>query len=142
MISLPMPSAHNMKQVDCPCNIYSLAKELCLHIDRPKRHCSIILRKGRVISVGTNLMKTHPMAKKYGYLFDELHSELDAFRKCEERNGLELWNFRFNRFGNERLSRPCPKCLPWCVEVFDTIYFTTGSGISELPLDNLRVNAR
>lgn len=125
-----------MNQVDCPCNIYKLAKEICLHIDRPKRHCSIILRKGRVISVGTNLLKTHPMAKKYGYLFDELHSELDAYRKCEDdRSGLELWNFRFNRFGNERLSRPCPKCLPWCVEVFDRIYYTTGNGIAEMPTD-------
>jgi hypothetical protein len=127
-----------MKLIDCPCNIYSLAKELCLHIDRAKRHCSIIIRKDRVISVGTNKMKTHPMAKKYGYLFDELHSELDAFRKCNERDGLELWNFRFNRFGNERLSCPCSKCLPWCFEVFDNIYYTTGTGISELSTDNLR----
>jgi len=77
-------------------------------------------------------MKTHPIAKRYGYLFDEMHSELDAFRKCEGRAGLELWNFRFNRFGQERISRPCPKCLPWCVEVFDGIHFTTGEGIKRM----------
>lgn len=119
-------------KVDCPCNLYELAKEICLRTDRKKKHCSVILKKGRVIAVGTNLLKTHPIAKKYGYLFDEMHSELDAFRRCKERDGLELWNFRFNRFGEERYSRPCTKCLPWCIEVFDRIYYTTGEGIEEM----------
>jgi hypothetical protein len=77
-------------------------------------------------------MKTHPLARKYGYLFDEMHSELDAFRKCGNKQGLELWNFRFNRFGQERISRPCTKCLPWCIEVFDCIHYTTGDGIKRL----------
>jgi hypothetical protein len=118
--------------IECPCNLYEMAKEICLRIDRPKRHCSVILHRGRVVAVGTNQMKTHPIAKRYGYLFDEMHSELDAFRKCEGRAGLELWNFRFNRFGQERISRPCPKCLPWCIEVFDGIHFTTGEGIKRM----------
>lgn len=105
---------------------------MCLQMDRRKKHCSVIIRKGRVISVGTNQLKTHPMAKKYGYLFDEMHSELDAFRKCRERDGIELWNFRFNRMGEERFSKPCIKCLPWCVQVFDRICYTTGEGIQEM----------
>lgn len=123
-----------MRTIECPCNLYALAKEVCLGIDRPKRHCSIVMRKGRVLAVGTNRIKTHPLAKKYGYLFDEMHSELDAFRQCEEHDSLELWNFRFNRFGQERLSRPCPKCMPWCYQVFRDIYYTTGDGVVRMEL--------
>jgi hypothetical protein len=124
----------NERLIECPCNLYEMAKEICLCIDRPKRHCSVVIHKGKVLAVGTNQMKTHPLARKYGYLFDEMHSELDAFRKCDDKRGIELWNFRFNRFGQERISRPCPKCLPWCVEVFDHIYYTTGEGISKMNL--------
>lgn len=112
-------------------NIYSLAKELCLTVERQKKHCSIIIRKGRILSVGSNNMKTHPLAKKYGYPFDEMHSELDAFRKCNIKDNLELWNFRFNRFGQERISKPCFRCAPWCLEVFEKIFYTTGHGISK-----------
>lgn len=107
-----------------------MAYPLCLKIPRPKKHVSIVLRKGKVVSVGSNVMKTHPLAKEHGYMFEEMHSELDAFLKCgEPKRGLTLFNIRFNRLGQMRMARPCHRCMPWCVGVFDAIWYTTEDGV-------------
>jgi hypothetical protein len=107
-----------------------VAYPLCLDIPRPKKHISIILYKGRIEAIGSNVLKTHPVAVKHGYLFGEMHSELDAFLKLGERKrGLTLFNIRFNRFGQMRMSRPCPRCMPWCVGCFDEIWYTTDEGV-------------
>jgi hypothetical protein len=109
------------------------AFEKCMDVPRKKKHCSLILHKNRIVAWGTNRFKTHPMAVEHGYLFDEVHSELDAFLRCDLREDIELWNFRFNRAGEMRMSRPCPKCLPWCIKVFDRIHYTTEEGIMRVP---------
>ena len=107
-----------------------IAYPLCLDIPRPKKHISIILRKGSVLSIGSNAIKTHPMAVQHGYLFGEMHSELDAFLKLgDDKRGLVLFNIRFNRFGQMRMARPCIRCMPWCVGCFDEIWYTTDEGV-------------
>ena len=107
-----------------------IATPLCLSVPRPKKHVSLIVRKNMVVSVGTNRSRTHPKAKKYGYLFDEVHSELDALLRYRgPRDGLTLINFRMNRFADLRMSKPCKLCLPWCEAVFDTIWYSTNNGI-------------
>ena len=108
---------------------------ICLAIPRQKKHVSLVICKKRIIAVGMNYFKTHPMAGKIGYRFGEMHSELDAFRKLnseQKAKKLHLINIRFNRFGELRMSKPCEKCLPWCIEVFHTIHYTTDSGIQRL----------
>lgn len=122
--------------------LIAFAYERCMEIDRRKKHCSIILHKNRIVAVGTNKFKTHPLAVKHGYLFGEMHSELDAFLKCEKREDLELWNFRFNRFGQMRMSRPCPKCMPWCIKIFDRICFTTEHGVEDFDVESIRKQVR
>lgn len=112
--------------------LVDFAHARCLEIPRRKKHCSIILHKNKILAVGVNRFKTHPLAVKYGYQFGEVHSELDAFLRCNLKDGLELWNFRFNSHGQMRISRPCPKCLPWCMKIFDKIYFTMPGGIVDL----------
>lgn len=114
--------------------LIDFAHAKCIEIPRRKKHCSVIIHKNRILAVGINRFKTHPLAVKHGYLFGEVHSELDAFLKCDRKEGLELWNFRFNSLGQMRISRPCPKCLPWCVKVFDRICYTMNDGIHEFDL--------
>lgn len=112
-----------------------MAYPMCLTIPRQKKHVSLIICKKRIIAVGMNYFKTHPMAKEFGYQFEEMHSELDAFRKLDRSDKskkLHLINVRFNKFGQMRMSKPCEKCLPWCVEVFNTIHYTTDQGIQRL----------
>jgi hypothetical protein len=111
--------------------LLGIAYPLCLDNPRPKKHISIILRKGSVEAIGSNVMKTHPMAVQHGYLFGEMHSELDAFLKVNTaaKRGLVLFNVRFNRFGQMRMARPCVRCMPWCVGCFDEIWYTTDAGV-------------
>ena len=112
--------------------LVEIARPYALQSTRQKKHVSLILVRNTVVAIGTNQLKSHPQAKKIGYRYDEVHSELDALLRCKERRNLELVNFRFNRFGNFRLSRPCNLCSPWCKMMFDKIYYTTRDGYERL----------
>jgi hypothetical protein len=108
---------------------------LCMQIPRQKKHLSLIFHKNRLISVGCNRFKTHPEAKKIGYPFEEMHSEFDAYRKVPRKlkgKKLHLLNIRFNKEGNLRMAKPCELCLPWCMEAFESIKYTTDEGILSL----------
>ena len=113
--------------------LINLATPVALEIERPKKHVSIIVRKNEIVSVGTNNFRTHPQAKKLGYRFEEVHSELDALLRYKgPKDNLKLINYRFNRFGTMRISKPCCNCLPWCVALFDDIWYSTDTGIVNL----------
>ena len=110
--------------------LIDLALPRAVEIPRPKKHVSIIVRKNEIVSVGTNNFRTHPRAKEHGYLFDEVHSELDALLRYKgPKDHLKLFNFRYNRFGDMRMSKPCCICLPWCDALFSQIWYTTNEGI-------------
>jgi len=109
--------------------------EVCKAIDRPNKHISLILHKDIVISVGYNQCKTHPLALKYKYRFSDQHSELSAYlglpksiRYSDKSPKLTLFNIRFNRFNQMRISQPCAICTGWCTGIFRKIYYTTPSG--------------
>ena len=110
-----------------------IALPVSLEIPRPKKHVSLIVRKNEIVSVGTHHFRTHPLAKKYGYRFDEVHSELDALLRYKgPKDNLVLVNYRFNRFGDMRMSKPCCMCLPWCSAVFDEMWYSTNDGMVNL----------
>lgn len=116
-------------------DIINFAYPLCLEIPRQKKHVSLIFSKNRLISIGRNYFKTHPKAQKLGYLYNEMHSELDAYRKiprCHRHKKLTLVNIRMNADGQLRMSRPCEVCTEWCVEIFDKIYYTDNEGLKRL----------
>ena len=112
-----------------------IAKPLSMAMERQKKHISLIIYKRKIISVGQNIFKTHPDSVRLGYKYAEMHSELDAYRKVPKSlrdKKLILLNFRFNRFGNFRNSKPCNVCSKWCENVFHNIYYTTDEGMQML----------
>lgn len=116
-------------------DILEYAYPLCLDVPRQKKHVSLIFNKNRLIASGANYFKTHPRAKELGYLYNEMHSELDAYRKIPRHmrgKKLMLVNVRMNSDGELRMSKPCPVCMGWCVEVFDRIYYTDNEGFKKL----------
>lgn len=117
-----------------------LALPMCLEVPRAKKHVSMIVRKGRLLAVGTNAFKGHPLASRLGYRYEEQHSELNALLRCSERDRLTLINVRYNRSGELRMARPCPLCLPWCCTLFDQIYYSCPDGKVRL-LDMDRVSS-
>jgi len=112
-----------------------IAKPLSMAMARQKKHISLVIYKKKLIAVGQNVFKTHPDTFRLGYRCAEMHSELDAWRKVPKNlrgEKLTLLNFRFNRFGNFRNSKPCPICEKWCAEAFHKIYYTDDNGINML----------
>lgn len=95
------------------------------------RHVSLILSGKSIVGVGTNsYTKTHPFNKFNKYRGEYIHSELDAYIKVRHQNtNLILLNFRFTGNHNQlALAKPCKYCLPWCIELFDKIYYSTNEG--------------
>lgn len=116
-------------------NYLPIAKPLSMAMERQKKHISLVIYKRKIISVGQNIFKTHPDTFRLGYRTADMHSELDAFRKIPKNlrdKKLILLNFRFNRFGEFRNSKPCPVCSKWCTELFHKIYYTDDDGINIL----------
>jgi hypothetical protein len=116
-------------------NYLPIAKPLSMAMKRQKKHTSLIIYKRKVVAVGQNIFKTHPNSLRLGYKYGEMHSELDAFRKIPYNlrgEKLILLNFRFNKFGELRNSKPCPICSKWCSEIFHKIYYTTDKGLNIL----------
>ena len=116
-------------------NYLPVAKPLSMAMERQKKHISLIIYKRKIIAVGQNVFKTHPDTFRLGYRGSDMHSELDAYRKMPKSlrgEKLTLLNFRFNRFGDFRNSKPCPVCAKWCDEVFHKIYYTDDTGINIL----------
>jgi hypothetical protein len=112
-----------------------IAKPLSMAMERQKKHISLVIYKRKIIAVGQNIFKTHPDTFRLGYRCNEMHSELDAWRKVPKNlrgEKLILLNFRFNRFGEFRNSKPCPVCAKWCNEAFHKIYYTHDDGIHAL----------
>ena len=109
---------------------FDLAKQISLTVQRDRVHVSLVIRKNKLISVGTNNWKTHPRTVELGYMLPYLHSELDAVRKINTSlDKLTLINYRFSKTGHIGMSRPCKYCMPWCINMFDKIYYTNEEGI-------------
>jgi len=112
-----------------------IARPFALSVDRYFKHTSLVICKNTIVAVGTNHSKTHPLAVQKGYLFPERHSELDAYiripKQYKDKN-LVLINFRFNRRGELRNSKPCRHCEPWVRNIFKEVVYSIDDGLSLL----------
>ena len=116
-------------------NLIHVAKQIAASMNPRQtfRHVSIVISGKSIVAIGTNSGKTHTLAREMGYMTDEVHSELDAFSKIRYKNGrFTLVNFRFNKSGNLRCSKPCKYCLPWTSIFFDETWYSTNKGMTRL----------
>jgi len=100
------------------------------------RHFSFILDRNRIISIGMNSTKTHPMNLKYNYINKNkenisdivgTHSELNAVIKLgeEDCSKLTLVNTRINRNNLLDHSAPCYGCSDMIKQLnFKNVYHT------------------
>ena len=100
------------------------------------RHFSFILDRNRIISIGMNSTKTHPMNLKYNYINKNkekisdivgTHSELNAVIKLgiEDCSRLTLVNTRINRNNALDHSAPCHGCSDMIKQLnFKNVYHT------------------
>lgn len=97
------------------------------------KHFSFILYRNRIVSLGWNQKKTHPLAHKYGYEYPYIHSELHSILNFNgslaDLESCELVNIRINRKGKALLSKPCKDCKRLLRSfVFKNVFYTDNEG--------------
>ncbi len=97
-------------------NLIALARKNILdQITCKHKHITFILYKNKVVSSGyAQAFKTDPTAKKYGYRFESIHSELHAIKRFPYRPGrladCQFVNIRFMADGSVGMAKPCQIC--------------------------------
>ena len=80
------------------------------------RHAAIVVKSGRVLSVGRNRHKTHPDSVLYEggkRILKTIHAELDAISRVknkEQLKGATIYIARLGRNGHPGMSCPCKMC--------------------------------
>ena len=105
------------------------------------RHFSFILDRTKIISIGLNSLKTHPLNLKYNYVNKNkekisnivgTHSELSAVIKLgeEDCSGLTIVNTRINRNNKLDFSAPCNGCSDMIKQLnFKEVWYSNANGL-------------
>jgi deoxycytidylate deaminase len=130
---------------------YALAGK-CIHNKRCK-HFSFIFQNKRLLAIGINSPKTHPLNLKYNYLNKQknkisevvgTHSELRAVLKLgtEDCYGLTMVNTRINRNNKIDYSHPCNGCTEMIKRLGfkQVVYSNKEQGFSVLKLHASKLN--
>lgn len=77
-----------------------------------QRHGAVVVKSGRVMSVGINKWRNHPEIIEKDKIKQEcsVHAEVDALSRVSDSRGATIYIARVNRLGNIGLSRPCDNC--------------------------------
>jgi len=92
---------------------------------RSSKHAACIIKKGELLSVGHNQLKTHPMMLKFSnnqnkvYLHAEIDAILNAIRRygADILSGSDLYVLRLGKLNQIAFSKPCETCAK-AIEAF------------------------
>jgi len=103
---LRMPSARDMRY-------YELATMLAMNSACRFQMGSVIALGARIFALGTNVIKTHPVQKRYGSHVVSIHAEYSAIlhARCD-LTGSTLYVARYRNL----ISKPCAACALLMVE--------------------------
>lgn len=105
-----------------------LAKQSTHHTHR---FGAVIVDKNKIVSVGTNKIKTHPRSQHKWHM---LHAELSALFsvRFEDLRGCDIYVLRENLNGRKGNSKPCKVCEAALREAgIRKVYYTTEDGYVE-----------
>ena len=91
----------------------SVARYLATKSKSRQRHGAILVKSGRVIGMGYNKDKNHPLSVSPEHIKSHCsrHAEIDAIRDAKgDVRGAVLYVARVNRQGKDRNSKPCERC--------------------------------
>lgn len=94
---------------------------------------ALLLSKGKIVSTGVNVRKTHPTQAKWAEIAGlpekvYLHAEMAALVRCREQVDT-IVVARVNRQGKLRNAKPCPICRLAIMEAGITqVCYTTDQG--------------
>lgn len=92
-----------------------VARCIVAKLEHNWKHVSFICDRNSIVSVGWNQpYKTHPLAHKFGYRYNCLHSELHAICNFEypvsQLYRYRMINIRVDKFGKLKIAKPCKIC--------------------------------
>lgn len=130
---------------------FKKAKQVSKVSDFPKIHVGCVaVYHGKVIGMGCNLSKTHPMQKYYnrfrecdGEEFDpKLHAEINCINSIKHMNipfnKVKLYIYRPRISTPTGMCRPCPSCLSAIRDMNITnVFYTTDYGYAYEKLDDV-----
>ena len=104
------------------------------------RHAAALYVGNRLIGLGVNQMKSHPLQAKFGRKDAiYIHAEIDAIRNALRRVSVDelqdavLYVVRSKR-SKPRMSRPCDGCMRAIVHFgIQTVYWTEEHGMDNVP---------
>jgi deoxycytidylate deaminase len=110
-----------------------LAVALAKMSDHPQHKIGAVItsKKGDIISVGVNKMKTHPMQARFSAMTNDpmkiyLHAEIAAIIAAKGVQGHSIYIARIRRNGSTGIAKPCAGCAAALQEYgIKKIYFTT-----------------
>ena len=75
-------------------------------------HIAFLLKHNKIIHIGFNKVKTHPMLKYYPYYATGIHAELDVVMKSNENDLSDYTLVVLRILKNKKLSmsKPCKSC--------------------------------
>lgn len=91
----------------------SVARYLAKKSKAKKKHGAIVVKANRVLGMGFNKDKNHPLSISQEHIKDHasIHAEVDAIKDAGWNvKGATLYVARINNLGQDRNSRPCPRC--------------------------------
>lgn len=98
-------------------------------------HVAALFHKKKLLSLGMNKTKTHPLAFKLSGLQSKryLHAEIDCLKAVEgELSKATLYVVRVDRNGELANSKPCKYCMPYIQEKqIGRVVYTVDGGIRE-----------
>lgn len=96
--------------------------------------CAMIVQKNRVLSVGYNSSKTHPISS--ATKMQQIHAEMHALVRSSgaDLNGAEVIVARARPSGKPGLSKPCETCEALLRRAgIRKVFYTTNSEDPEFP---------
>lgn len=94
-------------------SLLALASRIAETSELPQKHGAVIVKSGRVLSVGVNKWRNKNVASTDGEYNPHLtyHAEIDALNHFDDVSGSTIYIARIGKNGEHRFSRPCNRCL-------------------------------
>lgn len=115
---------------------FDLARRVSKRSDCRCRIGSVLVKSGRVLSIGNNERKIGPEVTRMGYAYS-LHAEISACLglEREDLHGATLYNWRETRRGEKTISKPCKLCQKILGGLgIRQVYYTTGNSFECLKI--------
>lgn len=92
-------------------NFLNIASKVAETSAMDQRHGAVVVKAGRVMSVGVNKWR-NPSLVSINYYDPNLtvHAEIDALNRVPDARGATIYVSRVDKFGREQYSRPCFRC--------------------------------